>query len=118
MTFSDEFFVYALPPCFIAPIRDGTLSSFVIDSFSCHQPRIYPQGETDAMKEDDARTYDERFQTLVTDVRALGYPDLRFFTVAITGTTARLPYLDKVRFCLAFTISYSPRLNAALLMVS
>ncbi|CAM9447251.1 unnamed protein product, partial [Hapterophycus canaliculatus] len=58
---------------------------------------LWYQGETDAMKEDHATTYYERFQTLVKDVRALGFPDLQFFTVAITGTTSRLPYLDKVR---------------------
>ncbi|CAM9522870.1 unnamed protein product [Scytosiphon promiscuus] len=58
---------------------------------------LWYQGETDAMEKDCALTYHGRFQTLVKDVRALGYPDLPFFTVAITGTTIRLPYLDKVR---------------------
>lgn len=59
------------------------------------------QGETDGMREDTAETYLDRFQTLVNDVRGLGYPDLQFFTVAVTGTTPRLPHLEKVRLCLA-----------------
>lgn len=59
----------------------------------------FRQGETDAAKEDRARTYYERFETLVKDVRSLGYPELKIFTVAVTGTTDRLPYLHQVRFC-------------------
>lgn len=58
------------------------------------------QGETDGMREDTAETYFDRFQTLVDDVRGLGYPDLKIFTVAVTGTSHRLPYLVKVQLCL------------------
>ncbi|CAM9347480.1 unnamed protein product [Ectocarpus sp. 13 AM-2016] len=58
---------------------------------------LWYQGETDAAKEDRAETYGDRFQTLIEDVRGLGYPDLNIFTVAVTGTTARLPYLQRVR---------------------
>lgn len=60
---------------------------------------VFRQGETDAVKEDRAHTYYERFEALVTDVRGLGYPELKFFTVAVTGTTDRLPYLQQVSFC-------------------
>lgn len=62
------------------------------------------QGETDAMREDTAETYFDRFQTLVNDVRGLGYPDLKIFTVAVTATTLRLPHLVKVRLCLAWPL--------------
>ena len=70
--------------------------------FNVHCMRILrcEQGETDCMREDTARTYFDRFQTLVGDVRGL-YPDLKIFTVAVTGTTPRLPHLVKVRLCLA-----------------
>lgn len=55
------------------------------------------QGETDGMQEDSASTYLERFKAFVDDVRGLGYPKVSFFTVAVTGTTVRLPFLSKVR---------------------
>lgn len=60
---------------------------------------VFGQGETDAAKEDHAHTYYGRFEALVTDVRDLGYPELKIFTVAVTGTTDRLPYLPQVRIC-------------------
>lgn len=65
----------------------------------------FGQGETDAMKEDTAETYLDRFQTLVNDVRGLGYPDLKIFTVAVTGTTPRLPHLAKVHLFLAQSLN-------------
>eukprot|EP00903_Cladosiphon_okamuranus_P008399 g8075.t1 len=58
---------------------------------------LWYQGETDGAKEDRARTYYERFETLVEDIRGLGYPELKVFTVAVTGSNGRLTYLQQVR---------------------
>lgn len=57
------------------------------------------QGETDGAKEHRAQTYYERFETLVEDIRGLGYPDLKIFTVAVTGSNGRLSYLQQVCVC-------------------
>ncbi|CAM9709763.1 unnamed protein product, partial [Choristocarpus tenellus] len=59
---------------------------------------LWYQGETDAMHQYSAETYSERFERLVLSTRQhLSIPNLRFFTVAITGTTTRLVHLEKVR---------------------
>lgn len=65
----------ATPPCFVS----------------------FRQGETDGAKENRAQTYYERFEILVQDIRGLGYPDLKIFTVAVTGSNGRLSYLQQVR---------------------
>lgn len=56
----------------------------------------FRQGETDGAKEDRAQTYYERFETLVEDIRSLGYPELKIFTVAVTGSNGRLSFLQQV----------------------
>lgn len=62
-------------------------------------PCFCRQGETDGAKEDRAKTYYERFETLVEDIRGLGYPDLNIFTVAVTGSNGRLSFLNQVCVC-------------------
>lgn len=52
------------------------------------------------MTKDKAETYYDRFETLTQDIRSLGHPDLKIFTVAVTATTVRLPYLSAVRYFL------------------
>ncbi|CAN0413785.1 unnamed protein product [Ascophyllum nodosum] len=58
---------------------------------------LWFQGETDAITRDTAETYFDRFETLVQDIRGLGHPHLKIFTVAVTGATTRLPHLTAVR---------------------
>lgn len=47
------------------------------------------------MKEETADSYLQRFRTFVDDVRQLGYGPLKVFSVAVTASTDRLPYLSK-----------------------
>eukprot|EP00752_Nemacystus_decipiens_P012128 g10753.t1 len=58
---------------------------------------LWYQGETDGAKEGLAQTYYERFEALVQDIRGLGYPGLKIFTVAVTGSNGRLSFLPQVR---------------------
>ncbi|CAM9190602.1 unnamed protein product [Discosporangium mesarthrocarpum] len=59
---------------------------------------LWYQGETDASDESSAASYLDRFKLFVSATRRrLGILGLRFFTVAITGTTNRLLYLRQVR---------------------
>lgn len=56
-----------------------------------------------------AQTYYERFETLVNDIRGLGYPDLKFFSVAVTGSIpSRLPFLQQVGWAFVLTLFVLP----------
>ncbi len=67
--------------------------------FHLHLDSVYRKGESDSMGVHRAQTYYERFETLVKDIRGLGYPDLKIFTVAVTGSIfPRLSFLRQVRW--------------------
>ena len=58
---------------------------------------LWMQGESDALREDDARAYADRLREFLARVRADLGENLLVVGVVIGGSTAKLPYVDEVR---------------------
>lgn len=92
--------------CSSAPLLVRLASHFLLHLHSCS---FYSKGESDSMGVHRAQTYYERFETLVNDIRGLGYPDLKFFSVAVTGSIpSRLPFLQQVGWAFVLTLFVLP----------
>mmetsp|Transcript_49023 Transcript_49023/g.115183 ORF Transcript_49023/g.115183 Transcript_49023/m.115183 type:complete len:164 (-) Transcript_49023:1-492(-) len=67
-------------------------------SMSLHMWQLWYQGESDALSESDANSYKDRFAAWVLAAReALRAPTLPILSVAITGSTDKIPHLSAIR---------------------